>query len=220
TNVVEDAATVTISGSTINANGITVTASTQTSYAATAPVTTQTLSGGASVDVVGAKLDAGSGALSIHATDQVELRSETGNAVFDLGTVSGDTADIDALFARNDVDRDVRAAATADSDLDTTDGDIEISAERAVRIFADAGYTALDGDASGVTKIAGGGNFTQNSITGDVEAYLEGSTADTGGSSSSAGRCRGSSIHATRTTCWKPCGAPSKDACRASSMRW
>ncbi|MDZ7841198.1 MAG: DUF4347 domain-containing protein [Gammaproteobacteria bacterium] len=183
TNVVEDTATVTIDGSEVNADSITVKAVADTTYAVTSPFNTQTITGDVSVNVTNGTLDATDGGVVVEAIDRIEVRTQTGNFAVDLTGLTSDKYDLNILRSVNDIDRDVSATTIDGSDLDASGGDIELSAERDATLVAGAGYTTFNGAAdSSVTKISGGSNFAHNSITGDIQAYIEGSTADTAGS--------------------------------------
>ncbi len=176
---ITDTARVTITDSSISGDSVSVTATADGIYTAQGTVITQVVDGDVSVDLSGATLNAAGGSLTVEATDNITVVSETRDLEINLADVTGNTLSLEVHRAFNDVDRDVRTAVAGDSDLDA-EGDIDVKAGRAASIFAQTGFTTLAGDATTSLSVEGGGTFAHNSITGGVEAYVEGSTVDAG----------------------------------------
>ena len=191
TNTVNDSVSVSIFDSTLTGESVSLTASSEAVYSAQGKVLSNSVKGDVVVDVDPSIIIATSGNITISATDSIEVLALTSEATLDLEAIEDfitggggtfDSIDVDVIFAFNTIDRDVRAAVFDGSSLTTTDGDIDISATREAKIEADAKASALsNGSSTTAASIAfsGGGTFSQNTILGNTEAYIENSSATT-----------------------------------------
>src|SRR5690606_27982492 len=145
---------------------------------------TNDIGGGVTIDVEASIITSTAGAITIAATDDVRITANTTVTGIDLSAVEEAATlslDLEVATAFNHVDRDVRAAVFGGSTLDSTGGDIGVSATRSAEITAETEATTLiQGTLTGKsTNIAGGGTFSQNTILGNVTAYIKDSAVAT-----------------------------------------
>ncbi len=190
-NTVVDIVNISVFDSTISAQSVSLVSSSEAIYSAQGKVLSNDVSGEVSVDVDPSDIVATAGGITISATDSIEVLALTSESALDLGLIEDffiangstfDSIDVDVIFAFNSIDRDVRAAVFDGSSLSSTGGDIEISATRNANIEADAKATSLSEGStvsSATLSFSGGGTFSQNTILGNTEAYVENSTVQT-----------------------------------------
>src|SRR5690606_3071245 len=163
----EDVVSVVIQSSDLEGTAVSITAGNTAQYVAEGKYLTNDIGGGVTIDVEASIITSTAGAITIAATDDVSITANTTVTGIDLSAVEEAATlslDLEVATAFNHVDRDVRAAVFGGSTLDSTDGDIEISATRSAEITAETEATTLiQGTLAGKsTNISGGGTFSQN----------------------------------------------------------
>ncbi|MDP3513146.1 MAG: DUF4347 domain-containing protein, partial [Sulfuritalea sp.] len=170
--------------SSINVNGLQVTALSSTDYSATGRAALNQITGDTKAYVEGSSLTVGAGGVSITATDDSTLSAESLSEAFDILGLNA-PVDISVAAARNYTTRDVQAYAT-NTTATVTGGDFSVAAQRDVTLEAKARASAISSSvlplSNGALSI--GGTYSQNTVLGDVYAYVSGSTVTTTGAAS------------------------------------
>ncbi|MBI3095243.1 MAG: DUF4347 domain-containing protein, partial [Rhodocyclales bacterium] len=170
--------------SSIDVNGLQVTALSSTDYSATGRAALNQITGDTKAYVEGSSLTVGAGGVSITATDDSTLSAESLSEAFDILGLNA-PVDISVAAARNYTTRDVQAYAT-NTTATVTGGDFSVAAQRDVTLEAKARASAISSSvlplSNGALSI--GGTYSQNTVLGDVYAYVSGSTVTTTGAAS------------------------------------
>ncbi|MCZ7598719.1 MAG: hypothetical protein M5U09_14645 [Gammaproteobacteria bacterium] len=175
----EDVVSVVIQSSDLEGTAVSITADNTAQYIAQGKYLTNDIGGGVTIDVDASIITSTAGAITIAATDDVRITANTTVTGIDLSAVEEAATlslDLEVATAFNHVDRGVRAAVFGGSTVDSTGGDIGVSATRSAEITAETEATTLiQGTLTGKsTNIAGGGTFSQNTIPGQRHRPYQG----------------------------------------------
>ncbi len=183
-NNVSDTALATVKNAGVQAGGIALSALSGTSYTASAKDAVNSVSGGTKALIQGGDVVAGSGGVQLSADDDSIASAESTRLSLTLGSNLASSLSVAIASARNELDRNTEASISAASTVTANGGDIELAAANDAQVSAEATSTSVTstGPLPLSVSVSLGGLFVVNSLTGGVNAFIDGSNVHTVGS--------------------------------------
>ena len=180
-NTFTENATARITNSTdILVSGLSVHAASSTAYTALGLFASNEVSGATRAYVQDSIVSAGAGGVVILAEDNSSLTARSPGFDFPI-TVPDTPVSIDPAIAQNTFDKDIEAYIAGSTVSTTGAGAIDLDALKTATLLSAAHATAVSESVGHLNALSFAGTYSSNEIRGDVNAYIDDSTATTGG---------------------------------------